>query len=147
MPIRPENRALYPRNWPLLSRDAKERAGWRCVHDGCTARQYDYGYWIAKPEPRWVRIGGPCANYAIAKRRAAEEHFARFGDERGDYKILVIVLTTAHLNHDPRDCRPENLAPMCQRHHLAYDAELHRQTAYATRRRDRATGDLFEVAA
>lgn len=140
-------RVLYPRDWKQISDDAKQRSGWRCVHPGCTAAQYDYGYWVLQPQPRWIRIGGPCQSYGEAKRLAAEEHFARFGDELGEYRIIVIVLTTAHLNHDPRDCRPENLAPMCQRHHLAYDADLHRQTAYATRRRGMATGDLFEVAA
>jgi hypothetical protein len=36
-----------------------------------------------------------------------------------------IVLTTAHLNHTPEDCRPENLKAMCQRCHLRYDQELH----------------------
>lgn len=30
MPIRPENRARYPADWPAISRAARERAGWRC---------------------------------------------------------------------------------------------------------------------
>ena len=60
--------------------------------------------------------------------------------------ILWSVLTVAHLNHEPEDCRPENLAAMCQRHHLAYDAKHHKQTAYATRRRATMTPDLFDAA-
>jgi hypothetical protein len=32
------------------------------------------------------------------------------------------VLTVAHLNHDPQDCRDENLKAFCQRCHLRYDA-------------------------
>lgn len=30
MPIRPENRARYPRDWPLISVEVRERAGNRC---------------------------------------------------------------------------------------------------------------------
>ena len=32
-----------------------------------------------------------------------------------------VVLTVAHLNHTPEDCREENLRAMCQRCHLTYD--------------------------
>lgn len=30
MPIRPENRRRYPKNWTAISTGVKERAGWRC---------------------------------------------------------------------------------------------------------------------
>lgn len=30
MPIRPENRARYPADWPVISAAVKEAAGWRC---------------------------------------------------------------------------------------------------------------------
>jgi len=33
-----------------------------------------------------------------------------------------VVLTVAHLNQIPEDCREENLAALCQRCHLRYDA-------------------------
>lgn len=36
-----------------------------------------------------------------------------------------VVLTVAHLNHEPEDCRDENLLAMCQRCHLTYDARHH----------------------
>ena len=54
-----------------------------------------------------------------------------------------IVLTVAHLNHTPEDCRDENLKAMCQRCHLRYDLDLHRVHSYETRRRGKAHGDLF----
>jgi len=56
--------------------------------------------------------------------------------------VIVIVLTTAHLNHDPTDCRPENLAAMCQRHHLQYDQRHHNETAYMSRKARANTQDL-----
>jgi hypothetical protein len=37
----------------------------------------------------------------------------------------IVILTVAHLNHQPNDCRPENLRAMCQACHLSYDAAKH----------------------
>lgn len=45
------------------------------------------------------------------------------------------VLTVAHLNHNPQDCRVENLRAWCQAHHLRYDALLHAEHAKETRLR------------
>jgi hypothetical protein len=54
-----------------------------------------------------------------------------------------VVLTVAHLDHDPQHNAPENLLAACQACHLRYDAEHHRQTAAATRRAAiEATGQL-----
>lgn len=39
-----------------------------------------------------------------------------------------MVLTTAHLNHRPEDCAPENLRGMCQGCHLWYDRDHHAET-------------------
>ncbi len=58
-------------------------------------------------------------------------------------KVSMIVLTIAHLDHVPENCDPGNLAAMCQRCHLRYDAGHHRKTAYKTRRNGKAAGDLF----
>lgn len=49
-------------------------------------------------------------------------------------KMVDIVLTVAHLDHTPENCDPANLRAWCQRHHLAYDADHHRTTAYMTRK-------------
>jgi 5-methylcytosine-specific restriction endonuclease McrA len=57
----------------------------------------------------------------------------------------IVVLTIAHVNHDTRDCRDENLRAWCQRCHLAYDAPLHARNAARTRRSSRAWRDLFEM--
>jgi 5-methylcytosine-specific restriction endonuclease McrA len=38
-----------------------------------------------------------------------------------------IVLTVAHRNHYPPDCRPENLMALCNRCHLRYDTMLHKR--------------------
>jgi hypothetical protein len=48
-----------------------------------------------------------------------------------------VVLTTAHLNHDPSCGDLEQLRHMCQRCHLAYDAALHATHARQTQQRRR----------
>jgi len=57
-----------------------------------------------------------------------------------------VVLTTAHLNHDETDCRPENLRCWCQRCHLTYDVKHHAETRRLNRQKQLAVGDLFEGA-
>ena len=54
-----------------------------------------------------------------------------------------VVLTTAHLDHVPENCAPENLRHWCQRCHLNYDAKHHAQTAAATRRAKANTLEMF----
>ena len=49
-----------------------------------------------------------------------------------------VVLTVAHLDDNPMNNRPENLAALCQRCHLAYDAPVHAKHARETWRRKRA---------
>lgn len=165
MPIRPENRARYPKDWPALSLATRERAKWRCQHPGCAATQYSVGRWIkwgGSGVHEWRPLQGnhPATTdqdrafnwagegcdplgfpWTYKQARAFIERWAWEEDERP----LVIVLTVAHLNHQPEDCRPENLAAMCQRHHLAYDAQHHKNTAYRTRMDRAQTADLFSA--
>lgn len=44
-----------------------------------------------------------------------------------------VVLTVAHLDHDTRNNRFSNLAALCQRCHLTYDADHHAANAKRTR--------------
>jgi 5-methylcytosine-specific restriction endonuclease McrA len=47
-----------------------------------------------------------------------------------------VVLTVAHLDHQPENCAPENLRAWCQRCHNTYDAAHRRES----RRRTNASG-------
>jgi hypothetical protein len=152
MPVKPENRDRYPANWKQISLEAKERAGWRCQHEDCGAHQYAVGRWrlvagLWRWQPAEGRAGcgrdahGHRWTWAEAQQYAAELDWS--GAEEGT-KLIVIVLTVAHLkNPDPADCRPENLAALCQRHHLALDAPMHRENAWRTRRAKSGTAELF----
>ena len=105
MPIRPENRSRYPADWPAISRAIKERAGWQCECLGECGRN--------------THKGDRCPN------RHGQPAYGTGS---------IVVLTTAHLDHTPENCDPENLRAMCQGCHLHYDKDHHRQTAAATRR-------------
>lgn len=54
-----------------------------------------------------------------------------------------IVLTVAHLNHTPEDCRDENLLHLCQGCHNRYDAPVRAAGIKARKRATCAIGDLF----
>ncbi len=54
-----------------------------------------------------------------------------------------VVLASPHLNHDPGDDRPRNLAALCQRCHMIHDAAEHRRRRWLNAFRLRAIGDLF----
>lgn len=105
MPIRPENRHRYPPDWKSISLGIRrDRAQWRCECEGECGRGTHTGR---------------CPN---------RQHQPAYGTG------ARVILTVAHLNHTPEDCRPENLRAMCQGCHLHYDRDHHRQTAAATRR-------------
>lgn len=145
MPVRPENRARYPADWPAISRAVKDRAGWRCegspaapdcrLQHGALGGRSPGGVWhpalplgdnglrLVWPEPRTLAW--------------CEGHSERL-------RIVRIVLTVGHLDHVPEHCDPSNLRAWCQRCHLTYDAQHHAETRARTRRAGLAIGDLLE---
>lgn len=122
MPILPEFRHYYGAEWRkvirprILERDKHcckscgkpDRARVKVIRDGS-------GRWLDPKLRAWRDAHGAVINRPRGGRR---------------HKIRV-VLTVAHLNHDPADNRDENLAALCQRCHLKYDERHH----YTTRRR------------
>lgn len=110
MPIKPENRARYPKDWKAIADAIRARAGQRCE-------------------------GSPA--YPDCRAKNGHPH---------PVTGSKVVLTVAHLDHTPENCEPHNLKAMCQRCHLTYDAEHHKQNAYATRKRAMDNADLFDSA-
>lgn len=53
-----------------------------------------------------------------------------------------VVLTVAHLDHNPSNCAESNLRAWCQRCHLTYDAKQHARNAAKTRKGRKAIRDL-----
>lgn len=166
MPIRPENLARYPKDWARIAADIRERAQHRCEWrdpDGrrCGCEQYALGRWVQLVDGYWLwrpivgntpsRTPFDRAAWMAGEGRHPDGERWAFRDAsafRGywhwdDPQPVIIVLTVAHLNHQPEDCRPENLAAWCQRHHLAYDHVHHQTNAQATRRARVGQTELF----
>lgn len=96
MPIRPENRARYPKDWKAVSARIRfERAGGQCECAGECG--LDHG-------DRCAALHGEAHPTTGSK----------------------VVLTTAHLADPIEDCRDENLRAMCQQCHNRYDAPMRR---------------------
>lgn len=55
----------------------------------------------------------------------------------------IVILTVAHLNHEPADCRDENLKAWCQRCHNTYDLPMRRAGIKRRAFEAMETGDLF----
>lgn len=121
MPISPENRDRYPKDWPEISRRIRfERAMGRCECRGecgtdhaAELRQRTGHDWGDGPE--WRR----CGAYNHSPHPVTKS---------------TVVLTVAHLDHTPENCEDENLVAMCQRCHNRYDAP---SRAFRRRRCDR----------
>lgn len=103
MPIRPENRGRYPADWPEIS-----------------------------DRIRFGRADGRCE----CTGQCGHDHYGRCQARHDTAHPITgsrVILTTAHLDHQPENNDPSNLAAMCQRCHLAYDRAHHAET----RRRNR----------
>ena len=127
MPIKPENKARYPKDWKQIRARILERSGNKC--EGSPA------YPDCRIPNGWYRN-----NTTGEVASDAWETEAWTGAD-GD-SVTRIVLTVAHLDHTPEHCDDDNLKAMCQRCHLTYDAKLHAKNAYATRMAKRNTQEL-----
>lgn len=58
-----------------------------------------------------------------------------------------VVLTVAHLDHNPQNCADENLKALCQRCHLTYDARHHAKNASITRYKRKLENGQLELIA
>jgi hypothetical protein len=101
MPILPENKKRYPKNWKEISLYIRfERAKGCC--EVCGARHLE-------PHP----ITGSC-----------------------------VILTTAHLDHQPENCDYSNLKAMCQKCHNNYDRKHRKGTIKERRNKGQLTLNL-----
>ncbi|OLP15607.1 HNH endonuclease [Leptolyngbya sp. 'hensonii'] len=124
----PMDRRLYPENWEAIALAIKEAAGWKCQQCGRDCRRPGESdgelidrVWDKSPDLFETEENEEFGLHQVPK-------FGRF------------VLTVAHLNHIPQDCRPENLRALCAPCHCRYDL-----AAMATKRRlkQEREGQLF----
>lgn len=108
MPIRPENRARYPKDWDRISHRIRfERGGGRCECEGECGLDHK----------------GRC------EARHLEPHPST-GSK--------VILTCAHLADPIEDCSDGNLKGMCQQCHNRYDAPARHAGRKARAEQERA---------
>ena len=149
MPIAREHRWLYPIDWRELSDLIRfRRAKGRCEHcrrpHGCDVLHLGNGVWWDEDAATWRDgQGRRLCRLPTPAMLAGEQPGLAGIDPPAHVRITRVVLATAHLNHDPGDNRPRNLAALCQRCHMIHDAAEHRRRRGANAFRVRAIGDLF----
>lgn len=134
MPIRQSEKARYPANWKAISAAVRADAGNRC--EWCNAPN---GETIARGRDGTYMLPGGQVYQADTGECMGLARWSEYPVER----MVRIVLTVAHLDHQPENNDRANLAALCQRCHLRYDAANHAKNASATRRGRKAAGDLF----
>ncbi len=140
MPVKPENLARYPADWPEIRERILTRAGQRRGPYGrideeakceeCGVENHIYGYY--DEARRFVPVG----------REPTQEWDAIALD---GHKTFRIVLTVAHLGHAPENCADDNLRAWCQRCHNRYYRAHRNKTAKATRREYGAKAGQMEL--
>jgi len=130
MPIRRELRHLYTGPaWREVRARILVRASGRCERCGAPnhtrVARYD-------AQPGW---GYGYDDGAVYSPEGPRPHRVRGSEMPAPDRVVVIVLTIAHLNHDARDNRDENLAALCQACHNAHDAGFRAANARGTRQR------------
>jgi 5-methylcytosine-specific restriction endonuclease McrA len=117
MPIRPEMKERYPKDWKLRSRFVREvRAKNRC--EWCGVRNGHF---------RNNRTGEVASNVLQAEAWAGLD-----GDP-----VTRIVLTCAHVyDHRPEAASLLNLAALCQRCHNRHDSAMRRSGRLSRRQKE-----------
>jgi hypothetical protein len=119
-------RKRYPKNWRMISRRVRfERAQGRCE-------------WCAKPHGVKVQVGakgcwaGPDGQWRNEHGKKIPgplpwptDHWWKYviqsGGKAPAIRESVVVLQTAHLDHNPANCDEPNLAALCQFCHATHD--------------------------
>ena len=122
MPIKPENKARYPKDWKAIRASVLKRAEDKC--EKCGVKNHAW---------RNNTIGIFTMDPMLAESWELVDRDS----------VTYIVLTIAHLDHTPENCSLDNLRAWCQKCHLAYDHKHHQRNAYETRRKGKAAKDIF----
>lgn len=108
----------YHPKWSLISRlirfrRAKNKCEWCGLQNGSVIKRLDNGKWRWPYRFEWYEINRMKRNgYSLAQA-------FKF------FRLTIIVLTVAHLDHDKTNNKFSNLAALCQRCHLQHDIKHH----------------------
>jgi glyoxylase-like metal-dependent hydrolase (beta-lactamase superfamily II) len=132
----------YHPDWKAISKRIRERDGQKCVQCG-----------VSNGAVGFRDSAGFHEVYNINDEASLEvDVICDYLEDQGK-KLIRIILTVAHLDHDSGNNSESNLSSLCQKCHLTLDADQHRTNAAATRLKKKiATGqiqmlDLSEIGA
>jgi len=109
MPLTPEQKAAYGPDWEAVSREIRDRSSGRCECAG------ECGWDPHVSVFHLVGIVEGCEYRCTARHGWPSP-----------YTGSMVVLTTAHLDHNPGVNDRDRLKAMCQGCHLRYDANHRR---------------------
>lgn len=98
----------YPKNWEAIRKEILSRADNKC--EFCGVGNHAYGYRNNDGKFQFVSL------INVSELDGLDIH-------KWDVKIIQIVLTIAHLNHNTKDSRRANLKALCQRCHNNWDVD------------------------
>jgi hypothetical protein len=137
MPIRSDLKPLYGSDWPDLSHRIRfVRAAGRC--ERCDRPHGRLVYTL--PDGSWLDPGVSDG----WRNDLGEPIGLPSRAELLSLQLTRVVLTTAHIDHDPTHGDDMNLAGWCSRCHILHDMPHHRAQRRLTLRARWAIGDLFE---
>lgn len=122
MPIKLENKKLYPKNWKEIREKILNRANNCC--EFCGVKNHAVGYRTEDGE--FVESVG----------------MQQEADTLDGLKLIKIVLTIAHLDHNPKNNEQSNLKALCQKCHNNYDIEHRKETRQKTKENKQCKIDL-----
>lgn len=123
MPIKPENKKRYPKNWKQIRADILKRANNKCefcgienysfiIYEYCGKKIIDYD---------WAE---PSENQRYEEYKKLDKTWEEYEEhKRRLFRKAKVVLTIAHMDHTPENCDYSNLRALCQKCHNQYDAK------------------------
>lgn len=119
MPIKPENKKLYPKNWKQIREDILKRANDKCEKCGVENhrsifRLSDGDWWYLEAIDEYE-----CVNETVLEDKYS--------------KLVKIVLTIAHIDQDPTNNDYSNLLALCQKCHFELDRKHNLKKSRKTR--------------
>jgi 5-methylcytosine-specific restriction endonuclease McrA len=146
MPITAQNKTRYPKDWQTIRGRILARAENKCELCGIP------NLIVVIRDPRhaeaWWTAQEFWEAHADGERWCDDVHdqFGYCDEERNmpRTKRIKVILTIAHLDHQPENNDPANLKALCQRCHLRHDSALHQDNARKTRAMKKGEIDMLE---
>lgn len=122
----------YPPNWKTEIRPAIMGRAKNCC-EFCGVKHYSVGNWDGE---KFIPTSGniihnAAGNGELTYKEARE--LVNHNNEYCDDKLIVIVLTIAHLDHDITNNDNSNLRALCQRCHNRYDVGYRKENRKANK--------------